>query len=136
MQLRRDREQFEAAGANLVVIGQGSPEDARRFMRNNHVEGLEMLVDPDRSTYVLAGTKVATRGELLGPSVVAKGVLTALRNRVHQGLPVGHPAQLGGVLVIAPDGSVRYAHLSEDASDNPPTAEILAAGKAIRPRVS
>ena len=52
---------------------------------------------------------------------------------VHQGRLVDHPAQLGGVLVIAPDDSVRYAHLSEDASDNPPVDEILAAVGAIRP---
>ena len=38
-----------------------------------------------------------------------------------------------GVLVIAPDDSIRYAHMSEDASDNPPVEEVLAAVSAIRP---
>jgi len=54
---------------------------------------------------------------------------------VHQGRIVDHPGQLGGVLVIAPDGSIRYAHMSEDASDNPPVNEVLAAVRAIRPHL-
>ena len=51
---------------------------------------------------------------------------------VHQGRIIGSAAQLGGVLVIAPDGSVRYAHLAQNAADAPPAREVLAAG-AIRP---
>src|SRR2546423_1902757 len=54
---------------------------------------------------------------------------------VHQGRIMGHAAQLGGVLVIAPDGSIRYSHLSDDISDNPPIREVLAAARAIRPHV-
>jgi hypothetical protein len=52
---------------------------------------------------------------------------------VHQGRIIGSAAQLGGVLVIAPDGSVRYAHLAENAADTAPVREVLAAAKAIRP---
>jgi hypothetical protein len=37
------------------------------------------------------------------------------------------------VLVIAPDGSIRYAHLADYASDYPPAREVLAAARAIRP---
>ena len=47
-----------------------------------------------------------------------------------QGRIVGHAAQLGGVLIVKPDGSIPYAHLSEDASDNPPNDEVLAAARA------
>jgi hypothetical protein len=54
---------------------------------------------------------------------------------VHQGKILDHPAQLGGVLVIAPDGSIRYAHLYEEASDLPPVNEVLAAVRAIRPHL-
>ena len=32
LQLHRDRDKFEQAGANLVVIGQGSPRQAARFL--------------------------------------------------------------------------------------------------------
>jgi hypothetical protein len=140
VQLHRARKQFEKAGVELAAIGHGTVEQAARFRRAQGVE-LRLLVDPDRRTYELAGAKVATLGELIAPRIVARAVGHTLRSRlrqgsivVHQGAIIGHAAQLGGVLVIAPDGSVRYAHLSEDASDNPPTREILAAAKAIRPR--
>jgi hypothetical protein len=41
----------------------------------------------------------------------------------------GHAAQLGGVLIVAPDGSVPYAHLADDAGDNPPNDEVLTAAR-------
>ena len=131
MQLHRDRDKFEAAGVRLAVIGQGRPDDAREFQRSQHVD-LPLYVDPDRASYRAAGTKVGTLGELLGPAVLARGLRVSLRDRVRQGRVVGHPAQLGGVLIVKPDGSIPYVHLSEDASDVPPSDEVLAAaGQAV-----
>ena len=127
MQLHRDREKFDDAGVNLVLIGQGEPEDAARFRRSQGVEGLRILTDPDRRTYKAAGTKKATFSELLGPRVVGRGLMASLGKRVRQGKVVGHPAQLGGVMVVKPDGKIAYAHLSADASDNPPNEEVLEA---------
>ena len=126
MQLHRDREKFEQAGVRLVVVGQGRPEQAEHFMKTQRVQ-LDMLVDTRREAYRAAGAKVGTFNELLGPRVVAKGVRRAAASRVHQGRTVGHPAQLGGVLLVMPDGSIPYSHLSEDASDIPPNDEVLAA---------
>ena len=113
----------------LVVIGQGTPDDAREFQARNHVEGLPMVVDGTRASYDAAGAKVATVNELVGPRVVARGTVGALRTRLPQTATKGHPAQLGGVLLVLPDGSVPYAHLSQDASDNAGTDEILAAAE-------
>ena len=127
VQLHRDRDRFEEAGARLAVIGQGSPEQARDFRESQRVEDLPLLVDGRREAYRAAGTKVATLGELLGPRMIARGARRSLATRVHQGRTVGHPAQLGGVLVVMPDGSIPYAHLSDDASDNPPNDEVLSA---------
>ena len=141
VQLHRARDEFDEAGVRLAVIGMGTPEDAAEFRRAQGVD-LPLLVDTDRETYALAGAKVATLDELIRPKVVARGAQRTLASRwrlgsiaVHQGRIKQHGAQLGGVLLIAPDGSVRYAHLSEDASDNPPLREVIAAAKAIRPRV-
>jgi peroxiredoxin len=142
VQLHRARKKFDEAGVGVAVVGFGTPADAAEFRRLQGVD-LKLLVDdPDRRTYALAGTKVATLGEIVGPKVawqaVKRTVLSRLRLgsiAVHQGKIRGNAAQLGGVLLIAPDGSVRYAYLSEDASDNAPVREVIAAAKAIRPRV-
>jgi peroxiredoxin len=133
VQLHRDREKFEAAGVSLAVIGQGTPVHARDFIKANKVDGLRILVDPARESYEAAGAKIASVNELLGPRVVAKGTASALRTGLFQTRTKGHAAQLGGVLIVAPDGSVPYAHLADDASDNPPNDEVLrAAGQAAK----
>jgi peroxiredoxin len=129
MQLHRDREKFEDAGVELVVIGQGEPEDGRRFVEKHRLDGLPLLVDTRRDSYKAAGTKKATFNELLGPVVVAKGLVRGVMSRQRQGRTVGHPAQLGGVLVIEPSGEVAYAHLADDASDTAPQSDVLAAAR-------
>jgi hypothetical protein len=128
VQLHRDREKFSAAGVRLAIIGQGTPEHARHFQESQNVD-LPMYTSRDRAAYRAAGTKIATLTELLGPKSVLKGIGRSARDRVHQGGIVGHPAQLGGVLIVMPDGSIPYVHLSQDASDNPPNDEVLEAAR-------
>jgi peroxiredoxin len=139
VKLHRVRDDFEAAGVRLVMIGHGTPEMAAAFRRAQGVD-LPVLVDPDRRVYDAIGAKVATMSELIGPRQILAGLRAAVGSRmrqgdiaVHQGRIIGNAAQLGGVLVVAPDGSVRYSHLAEDASDYPPAREVLAAARAIGP---
>jgi AhpC/TSA antioxidant enzyme len=130
VQLHRARTKFEEAGVNVVLIGQLTPRHAAHFRRTQQVE-LPVLADEKRESYKAAGAKVATFGELLGPKVMAKGILTSARTGRVQGRTLGHPAQLGGAMVIAPGGRVAWSHMSEDASDNASPQEILAAVRAI-----
>ena len=130
MQLHRDREEFDAAGARLAVIGQGTPRHARAFVDDQGLEGLTLLVDPDRKTYAAAGAKMGGVTDLFNPSVAVRGLKAVAGERVVQGRTVGHPAQLGGVLVIARGGEVAWSHLANDAGDNPPNSEVLEAARA------
>jgi hypothetical protein len=130
VQLHRDRNRFEASGVDLAVIGQGTPAHARHFAKTQKVSGLRLYVDRDREAYRAAGTKVGTLGELLGPRSVLRGLQRSVSDGVRQGRTVGHPAQLGGVLIVRPDDSIAYAHLADDASDNPPNDEVLAAARS------
>ena len=129
MQLHRDRDEFERAGVELAVIGQGTPRHAQAFKEDQGVE-FTLLVDPKRRTYKAAGAKVGSVGDLLGPQVALRGLKAVARDRVVQGRTIGHPAQLGGVLVVAPGGKVVWSHLADDAGDNPPNAEVLEAARA------
>jgi len=140
--IHRHREDFEKADVELAVIGHGSPAHAKDFRQLQNVD-LRLLVDPDREVYKLAGAKVATLTELIGPRQILRGLRATVLSRlgqgsiaVHQGKILGHAAQLGGVLIVAPDGTVRYAHLSEESGDNPPAREVLAAARAIRPHLN
>jgi hypothetical protein len=132
VQLHGARSELEAAGVPLVLIGQATPRHAAHFRRRYGIE-LPVLVDEARASYRAAGAKVATLGELLGPTSLRKGAARSLRSggRIHQGRTIGHPAQLGGAMVIAPDGRVAWSHMSDDASDNATPEEILAAAREV-----
>jgi peroxiredoxin len=126
VQLHRARSEFEAAGVPLVLIGQATPRHAAHFRRRFEIE-LPVLADERRESYRAAGAKVATVGELLGPRSVGLGFMKSARSRgaIRQGKVIGHPAQLGGAMVVRPDGTVAWSHMSEDASDNASPEEIL-----------
>ncbi len=126
MQLHRAWQEFADAGVSLTLVGQATPRQAAHFRRRQGIE-LPVLADEHRVSYKAAGATVATLGELLGPKVIAKGLATTARTRVVQGRTVGHPAQLGGAMVIEPGGAVVFSHMSSDASDNAEPDEILAA---------
>jgi len=134
VQLHRDREKFDEAGVRLAIVGQGTPRHAEHFIEEYGLDGLKVLVDPDRKTYKAAGTKIATFDELLGPQIVARALKITATERLVQGKTQGHPAQLGGVLVVAPGGKVTWSHLAEDASDNPPNEEVLEAAREAADR--
>jgi len=127
--LDRAREEFEAAGAKLVLIGQATPRHATHFRRRQEIQ-LPILADERRKSYKAAGAKIATMGELLGPKMISKGISASRTLGVHQGRTIGHPAQLGGAMVITPGGVVAWSHMSDDASDNAEPEEILAAVRA------
>jgi prostamide/prostaglandin F2alpha synthase len=125
VQLHGAREELDRAG-EVVLIGQLTPRHAAHFRRRLELTW-PVLADEERTSYKAAGAKVATANELLGPKVVAKGVQASRRSGVVQGRTIGHAAQLGGVLVIRPDGTVAWSHMAEDASDTAGPDEILAA---------
>jgi peroxiredoxin len=124
--LDRARDRFEADGANLVLIGQATPRQAAHFRRRQGIE-LTVLADEKRDSYRAVGAKKGGVNELIGPKVVAKGALTTLRTRKLQTRTVGNTAQLGGAMVIRPDGTIAWSHMASDASDNASPDEILAA---------
>jgi hypothetical protein len=128
--LDRAREKFEADGAKLVLIGQLTPRHAAHFRRGQGIE-LTVLADEKRDSYRAVGAKMGSVGELIGPKVVARGALTTLRTGKLQSRTIGSPSQLGGAIVVAPDGTIVWSHMASDASDNAPPEEILAAVEGV-----
>jgi hypothetical protein len=124
VQLHRARGQFDDAGLRLVLIGQAAPRDAAEFRRRLRIE-LPVLADEQRASYKAFGLRVGGVSQLLGPKVVAKGVITSVRTGVRQGLTVGHPAQLGGAAVILAGGRVAFERRARDASDIAPPEPLI-----------
>ena len=126
VQLHRAREEFEAAGAKLMLIGQATPRHAAHFRRKLGID-VPVLADEKRQTYKLAGFPRASVGQLLGPRSVLSGVKHGARSRVTQGRIIGDPAQLGGAMVIRPGGEVVFQQQSENAGDTIEAADLLEA---------
>lgn len=130
MQLHRAHEQFEAAGAKVVLIGMGSPRQSTWFERK-FAPGETVLADEERASYKAMGLKVGSVGNLLGAKSVVAGVKHAARSGVMQGKPVGNVAQLGGALVVAPGGEVVFSHRSEHAGDSAEPEALLDAARSV-----
>lgn len=124
MQLHRAQEDIGAAGARLVTVGQATPKHAAHF-RRRFAPSVQILADEERESYKLAGAVRVGAAQLLNPSSVLKGIGRSAKNRTVQGRPVGDVTQLGGTLIVMPDGSIPWSHMSHDASDNATVPEIL-----------
>ena len=132
MQLHRARDRFDAAGVDLVLIGQAGSRQAAHFRGKLELDPLPVLADEDRATYRIAGFKRGGVSQLLGAKSVLSGVKHAARSGVVQGRPVGDVAQLGGVAVIAPGGEVVFEQASKNAGDTIEPDDLLAAATVAR----
>jgi hypothetical protein len=128
--LDRARSEFKAAGVGLVLIGQATPRDAAQFRRQQGIQ-LPVLADEERVSYRAVGAKIASMSELFGPRSVSKGLIAGARSHRIQTRTVGDAAQLGGSLVILPDGEIAWSHMSTDAGDNASPEEILGAVRSM-----
>jgi alkyl-hydroperoxide reductase/thiol specific antioxidant family protein len=124
VQLHREIDAIRRAGAELVVVGNGTPNFVAGFREITGFQG-PIYCDPALTAYQAAGLH---RGwtRVLRPSVLLRGAKT-MRAGFRQGPTQGDAAQQGGVLVILPPGKLVYAHRSEAAGDNAPAAEVVRA---------
>ena len=74
---------------------------------------------------------MANASELFGLRSVSKGLIAGARSGRIQTRTIGNAAQLGGSLVVRPDGEVAWSHMSDNAGDNASPDEILAAVRAV-----
>lgn len=122
----RDRhDDFEKAGAGVAAIGMGTSEMAASFAASRDIP-FPLLVDKTRVTYRALDIKKGSWSEVIGPKVWTR-YLRALREGHSAAVPRQDPKQLGGALVIAPGGEVKYVHKATNSSDIAPVEELLAA---------
>jgi peroxiredoxin len=124
--LRDDRERFERAGAAVVLIGLGTPEQTVAFCTGRGVP-FACVTSPDREAHRSFGLRRGNLDQLAGPRVW----LPWLRNQA-AGLPQGRfgqgdVAQLAGTFVVDRSGTIRYSHRGRHSNDNPPNDDVLKA---------
>ena len=117
------RERVRELGAERIVIGNGTVEQARLFREETGTSPL--FTDPTRQAYCAMEMRRGRR------SVFTLGVLRnsirAWRQGFRQSGVAGDPFQQGGVVIVAPTGRELYRFISREAGDHPPPSAILTA---------
>jgi peroxiredoxin len=122
--LRDEVPKIHEAGAELVIIGCGSPTQARWFAEDTEIK-TPLFTDPTTKAYWAAGMK---RGIARTINLKALGhAFRAFRAGHRQTKTKGAPFQQGGVLVVAKGGAIQYSFASNDAGDHAPLAEVMSA---------
>ena len=116
--------QIDAAGSQLIIVGNGTVEQAGKFVEDSHVE-TPVYTDPTLAVYSAVG---ARRGiiSLLHPKAFVNR-FRALRNGFRQSRTMGSAMQQGAVLIVMPDGSIPYRYLPRASGDHPKPASVLEA---------
>lgn len=115
-------------GARIVVVGNGTIEQARVFFQQKGLPrpGVEVVTDAARESYRAAGFERSEERTFRWP-----GVREAYERARGKGQRIdgifGDLTQLGGVLVTEPPDDVRFLYRSEFAGDRPDMSEVLTA---------
>lgn len=106
-----------SAGAELVIVGSGTPDQAKRFADEEQVIGT-MVTDPTLEAYRVGGMR---RGVLTVMNAkAALHAVRALRDGHRQRRTQGDPWQQGGVVVVdalSRSGRIALHHAASEAGD-------------------
>lgn len=121
---------IHAAGAELVIVGNGTPQHAAWFIEDFAIRS-PVVTDPSRCVYEAVGARHGLRS-VLHPRVLWHGLRAALGRRLlwawlRAPFAKGDTSQQGGVLVILPDGRVPWRYISRTAGDHPRPDDVAAA---------
>jgi hypothetical protein len=122
-ELRPHVPELRTIGVEPYVIGSGSPAQAQQFQQKMKVETLPVLSDQRLESYRAAGFKRSAVATMLHPSTWARGLKIALKYR--QGRTLGDPWQLGGAMIVRPDGELRWRFVSAAGGHHPSLAQLL-----------
>ncbi|MCC7539552.1 MAG: AhpC/TSA family protein [Deltaproteobacteria bacterium] len=124
--MRHEKARTDATGADVVVVGNGAPQFIEAFREDVHYDG-KLVTDPKRGAYRLLEMK---RPRLAAAPMTLLRAAQAFAQGHRQVRTMGDTAQLGGVVVVRPDGEMPYRRISSYAGDHPPFDEVLAAMSA------
>jgi hypothetical protein len=124
VQLHRKIDLIRGAGAELFVIGNGSPSFIAGFREETGWDG-PVYTDPSLAVYKAAELKRGV-ARTFNPLAIGKTV-RAFAQGHRQGRTQGDPWQQGGVLVIDKGGDVKWQQASDRPGDNATAEEIAAA---------
>ena len=139
--LKEEYPQYLAAGANVVVIGQGEPLRAAAYGQKYEIP-CPILCDPGREAYDGYGLLEGNEAQILfdAPDAMLRregkaGQDFARARREVGRTPVDSPWQLPGEFVLDSQGVVRLAYRYQYCEDFPNPLVLIAAIRAARGEV-
>jgi peroxiredoxin len=123
--LRDDGDRFDQMGGDVILVGQGTPQDAASFLSRKRAP-FPCLIDPDRSLYRAYGLARGSFGDVFGPDAVFSSVRQSLhRETIHGTLHGGNLMQMPGTFIVDRHGVLRFVHRSRTIADTPPNRVLL-----------
>ena len=123
MQLHQHKEELDRLNVKVYIVSFDNFEMAKAYIANNSVEW-PLIIDQDRVLYNTFMMGKATWWGLLNPYVVWKGFLSWWGGAEIQ--KVGSDVrQLGGDVMIDPQGVIRLHHNSTGPEDRPTVESLL-----------
>ena len=123
MQVHREREAFEKLGAQAVIIGHSSLRYAKAFVEETKID-LPVYVDEKRAIYKALEFKRPLLA-FLTPKVFQRAAEARQAGFSQPGV-YGDAFQLGGVLLLMPDGAMPYKYSSQFPGDHPRLEDLKA----------
>jgi peroxiredoxin len=114
-QLRTRRAEFEQAGAEVVLVGMGTPVECAAFLRKFEIP-FPMIADSRQALYRQFHLKRMSPLEAFSPTVAIKGV-GAMARGFGIGKPIGDILQLPGAFVIDSGGRTVFSHQPSGPAD-------------------
>ena len=129
--MHREREEFRKLGVQPVVVGHSSLRYAKAFLDDTKID-LPVYVDEKRVVYKALAFKRPLLA-FLNPKVFQRAA-EAKKEGFSQPGVFGDAFQLGGVVLLMPDGSMPYRYASAFAGDHPKLEDLKAeVRKAVTP---
>ena len=123
--MRRNKNSFAKAGAQVVLVGMGTPSESAEFAAKFNV-AFPIVADPQKKLYRQFELKQMSTLGFFSPSLALKGV-AAIVGGYGIGMPQGDVRQLPGVFIINTAGEIVYSHFSSNPADHPDAKTIIAA---------
>lgn len=122
-QLRKNETDFESLDVDVKAVSFDSPSLGKRYANARDLSW-PMLHDQERELYRAYGFSRGKLANLIGPLTTLKYIPQILGG--HAGPPGKDLFQMGGNVLIDPNGIVRMHHASTGPHDRPTAEEILA----------
>ncbi len=130
-QLRQQEEELQALGIDVAVVTFQSSPIAENYVRETKLDW-PILIDETLKLYSAYGMERGRVWDVWGPATMGVYFKLMFKGRMpHK--PAGDVHQLGGDILIDPQGIVRLHHIGTGPADRPTIESLLEIVRGERP---